>query len=163
MIDIKQGDVFKWYYKNDEEYRRSKPNGTAYWCMDCQAVAIEYNGEIVLVDTYWTGVDPNLIRISDSTHFVDPDKVTLEFICNTNDVQGLHSWEVEDYDVVYNLSWQKGCYKEFATDAEAYKKGPSKKAVLRKLQNQLHKANEDLRSAQFSVERIEKEIEDLYK
>lgn len=131
-MDIKQGDVYRWHYKDDVAYRQRSPNGTAYWCLDQQCVAIDYNGSIELVDTYWCGPDPKLIRINDTTHFVDPDKVNLEFICNTNDVQGLHSWEVEDYDVVYNLSWQKGCHKEYATDAEAYKKGPSRKAVLKK-------------------------------
>lgn len=131
-MTVKEGDIFKWYYKDDAEYRARSPNGTAYWCLDNQCVAIERNGEIRLVDTYWNGPDPKLFRISDSTHFVDPEKVDLEFICNTNDVIGLHSWEVEDYDVVYNLSWQKDCHKEYATDAEAYKRGPSNTAVLKK-------------------------------
>ena len=162
-MEIKDGDVFRWRYKEDEAYRAKCPNGTAYWCMDQQCVAIERNGEIRLVDTYWNGPDPQHIRISDSTHFVDTDKVDLEFICNSNDVIGLHSWEVEDYDVVYNLSWQKGCHKEYATGAEAYKRGPSKNAVLKKLEKQLQRAHEDLRSAQWSIERINKEIEELNK
>ena len=85
----------------------------------------------------------------------------LEFICNANDVIGLHSWEVEDYDVVYNLSWQKGCHKEYATDAEAYKRGSSKTAVLKKLEKQLQRAHEDLRSAEWTIARISKEIKEL--
>jgi len=164
MTEVKEGDIYRWSYKNEDEYyQKHSASGTAYWCMDRQAVAIERNGRIVLVDTYWNGPDPKLVRISDSTHFVDVDKVDLEFVCNANDVIALHSWEQEDYDVIYNLSWQKGSYKVLATDKEAYDKGPSKAAVLKKLQNQLRKANEDFRSAQCSIERIEKEIEDLYK
>jgi len=164
MREIKEGDIYNWSYKNEDEYyQKHSGSGTAYWCMDRQAVAIERNGRIVLVDTYWNGPDPELIRISDSTHFVNPDKVDLEFVCNAGNVIALHSWEQEDYDVIYNLSWQKGSYKVLATDKEAYDKGPSKAAVLKNLQNQLRKANEDLRSAQWSVERIEKEIEELYK
>lgn len=162
-MNIKQGDVYRWKYKDHEEYHaKHRGSGTAYWCMDQQCVAIDCNGSIELVDTYWCGVKPKLIRISDSTHFVDPDKVTLEFICNTNDVQGLHSWEVEDYDVVYNLSWQKGHHEAFATDLEAYKKGPSKKAVLKKLEAQLERAESEKRSAEYSIGWIKKQIEELY-
>ena len=163
LMEIKQGNIYRWHYKDDAAYRQRSPNGTAYWCLDQQCVAIDYNDSIELVDTYWNGPDPQHIRINDTTHFVEPDKVNLEFICNTNNVIGLNSWEVEDYDVVYNLSWQKGCHKEYATDAEAYKKGPSKNAVLKKLENQLQRAHEDLRSAQWSIERINKEIEELIK
>lgn len=129
-MNIKEGDIFRWYYKDDAEYRARSPNGTAYWCMDNQCVAINRDDCLYLVDTYWCGLEPRLIGQDDTV--VDPEKVDLEFICNTNGVIGLHSWEVEDYDVVYNLSWQKGCHKEYATDAEAYKKGPSKNAVLKK-------------------------------
>ncbi|MCY1440350.1 hypothetical protein D9M71_566220 [compost metagenome] len=74
---------------------------------------------------------------------------------------GLHSWEVEDYDVVHNLSYQKGCHKEYATDAAAYKKGPSKTAVLKKLEAQLQRAHEDLRSAEWTITRINEQIEGL--
>jgi hypothetical protein len=162
MSEIKEGDVFRWFYKNDEEYRaKHSGSGTAYWCMDNQAVAFNHSGNLVLVDTYWDGPDYNLIRVSDNTKFLDIDKVDLEFVCNINDLQGLHSWEIEDYDKVYNLSYQKGSYKVFATDLQAYQKGPSKEAVLKKLQTQLQRAREDLRSAQWSITQIEKEIEDL--
>lgn len=162
MIEIKEGDVFRWFYKNDSEYRaKHSGSGTAYWCMDNQAVAFNYNDKLVLVDTYWDGPDYNLIRVSDNTKFLDIDRVDLEFICNINDLQGLQSWGIEDYDEVYNLSYQKGSYKVFATDLEAYRKGPSKSAVLKKLETQLQRANGDLRSAQWSIERIEKEIEGL--
>ena len=157
-MNIREGNVYRWYYKDDQEYREQNRT-TAYWCMDNQCVAINRDDCIYLVDTYWCGLEPRLISQNDTV--VDPDKVDLEFICNTNDVIGLHSWEVEDYDVVYNLSWQKGCHKEYATDAEAYKKGPSKNAVLKKLKKQLQRAHEDLRSAQWSIERINKEIGEM--
>lgn len=160
-MQIKEGDVFRWYYKDDAEYRSKYPNGTAYWCMDNQCVAISRDDCLYLVDTYWCGLEPRLIGQNDTV--VDPEKVDLEFICNTNDVIGLHSWEVEDYDVVYNLSWQKGCHKEFATDEEAYKKGPSKKAVLKKLERQLQRAHEDLRSAEWTITRINEQIGELNK
>lgn len=158
-MNIKEGDIFRWYYKNDAEYRE-KNRTTAYWCMDNQCVAINRDDCIYLVDTYWCGLEPKLIGQNDTV--LDPEKVDIEFICNTNDVIGLHSWEVEDYDVVYNLSYQKGCYKEYATDAEAYKKGPSKVAVLKKLEAQLQRAHEDLRSAEWTITRINEQIEEKF-
>jgi len=45
---MREGDVYRWYYKNDEAYRQANPS-TAYWCMDNQCIAID--GQ--LVDTYW--------------------------------------------------------------------------------------------------------------
>lgn len=160
-MEIKEGDVYKWCYKNDSEYRAKSPNGTAYWCLDQQCVAINRDDCIYLVDTYWCGLEPRLIGQNDTV--LDPEKVDLEFICNTNDVIGLHSWEIGDYDVVYNLSYQKGYHKEYATDAEAYKKGPSKAAVLKKLEGQLQRAHEDLRSAEWTITRINEQIEEMTK
>lgn len=32
MTDLKEGDIYKWYFKNDLEYRQKSPS-TAYWCM----------------------------------------------------------------------------------------------------------------------------------
>lgn len=157
-MTIKEGDVFRWHYKNDAEYREQNRT-TAYWCLDNQCVAVNRDDCIYLVDTYWCGLEPRLIGQNDTV--LDPEKVDLEFICNTNDVIGLHSWEVEDYDVVYNLSYQKGCYKEYATDAEAYKRGPSKTAVLKKLEGQLYKAYIDKHSAELSIEWVTKQIEEL--
>lgn len=37
MNDLKEGDIYKWYYKNDAEYRL-KNSSTAYWCMDNRCV-----------------------------------------------------------------------------------------------------------------------------
>lgn len=61
---------------------------------------------------------------------------------------------------MYNLSYQKGYHKLFAIDKGAE---VSKAALLKKYEEQLRRANEDLRSAQYSIERIEKDIEELNK
>ena len=32
---MKDGDLFRWYYNNEIEYRQKHAgSGTAYWCMD---------------------------------------------------------------------------------------------------------------------------------
>lgn len=148
---MENGDVFRWYYKDDDDYRARSPNGTAYWCMDNQCVFKD--GE--LYGTYWN-LWPE--RFSDSTRFVDTDKVDLEFVCNLFDVDYISKWQIEDYDTVYNLSSQRGCHPCYAIDKGVQ---TSKKALLVKLEKQLQRAHEDLRSAQWSIERISKEIGEM--
>ena len=44
-ISLREGDVYTWYYKNDMEYRQACSGGTAYWCMDNQAIV--HNGNLI--------------------------------------------------------------------------------------------------------------------
>ena len=148
---MKEGDVYKWYYKNDAEYRRNNPS-TAYWCMDNRCIV--RNGE--LVDTYWDGVDLN--RLSSNSSYLNPDIVELEFICNLNDVEFIKGYQIEDYDKVYNLSHQKGCYKVFAIDKGAQ---ISNKALRIKYQKLLEHAEYQKRSAEWDIERYAKLLEEL--
>lgn len=157
MTDIKDGDIFNWQYKNHLEYcEKHRGSGTAYWCLDQQCFATERSGLIYLIDTYWTNYGAEYL--GSETSYVDPDKVDLEFICNLNDIEFIENWEVEDYDTVYNLSRQKHCYKKYAIDKGAQ---PSKAAILKKLEGQLQRAHEDLRSAEWTITRINKQIEEL--
>ena len=156
-IDIKDGDVFRWYYKNDAEYRaKHYGSGTAYWCMDNQCYATERSGVIYLIDTYWHSFNDEYL--GSETHYVDVDKVDLEFVCNMKDVETIQKYEIEDYDKVYNLSRQKGCYPMYAIDKDAQ---PSKTAILKKLQRKLEKAESDKRSAEYSIEWIKKQIDEV--
>jgi hypothetical protein len=148
---MKEGDVYKWYYKNDAEYRRNN-SSTAYWCMDNRCIV--RNGE--LVDTYWDGVSST--RLSSNSSYLNPEKVDLEFICNVNDVEFIKKYEIEDYDKVYNLSYQKGCYPCFAIDKGAQ---VSNKALRIKYQGLLDKAHSDKRSAEYNIEYYSKLIEEL--
>jgi len=72
---MREGDVYKWYFKNDLEYRQKSPS-TAYWCMD--NLAVVHNGN--LIDTYWLYMDKERIVESSSCHYVDVDKVDLGFV-----------------------------------------------------------------------------------
>ena len=150
-MDLREGDIFKWYYKNDSEYRRNNQS-TAYWCMDNQCVV--RSGE--LVDTYWDGVD--LSRLSSNSNFLDIDKIDLEFICNLDDIEFIREYQVEDYDKVYNLSYQKSCYKVFAIDKGAQ---VSKKALRAKYVRKLEEAEYRKRSAEWDIQSYTKSIEEL--
>jgi hypothetical protein len=150
---LREGDVFCWHYKNDEEYRKQhQQSGTAYWCLDNKCVVVD--GE--LQDTYWSGPKETQFRSND--RILDIDKVDLEFICNVNDVEVIEKWQTEDYDKVYNLSYQKGCYKLFAIDKDAK---PSNKALIAKWERKLEEAESDKRSAEFNIKWAKEELEKL--
>ena len=150
---MKEGDVYKWYYKNDAEYRRNN-SSTAYWCMDNKAVV--HNGN--LIDTYWLYMDKERIVESSTCRHVNVDDVDLEFVCNLNDVEFIDKWQTEDYDKVYNLSRQKNCYPLYAIDKGAQ---VSNKALRTKYQGLLDKAHSDKRSAEYHIEYYSKLIEEL--
>lgn len=152
-FSLREGDIYKWYFKNDAEYRAKCGGGTAYWCMDNQCVV--KNGE--LVDTYWDGVN-SLLRTSSNSTTLDSDKVDLEFICNLNDIEFIEKYQIEDYDKVYNLSHQKGCYKVFAIDKGAQ---VSKKALRDKYHKLLGEAEYQKRSAEWDIERYKNLILEL--
>ena len=89
---------------------------------------------------------------------VDPDKVDLEFICNTNEIKYIDKWKLEDYDKVYNLIYQNGYRPIYAVDKGAE---VSKKALKNKYQRLLEEAYQKQRSAEFDIERYSDEIEKL--
>lgn len=46
-MTIRDGDIFRWKYKDDEAYRaKHNASGIAYWCLDQQCFATERSGVI---------------------------------------------------------------------------------------------------------------------
>lgn len=135
MNQIKDGDVFRWYYKDDDAYRARSPNGTAYWCMDNQCYATIRDGVTYLVDTYWSDYGSEYLG---NVTFVDVDRVDLEFVCNLNGVEFIADYYVRDYDKVYNLSRQKQCYKKYAIDKGAQVSNEALKKKYVNEYNHLH-------------------------
>ena len=150
---MKEGDVYYWRYKDHEEDCK-RNQSTAYWCLDRKAVV--YNGE--LVDTYWTYLDRDGIRVSSDCHCVNPENVEIEFICNLNDVEIIHKREKDDYNKVYDLSRQKGCCELYAVDKDAE---VSNTALRKKYNILLEKAYSDKRSAEYDIGYYSKLIEEL--
>lgn len=115
MIDIKDGDIFNWQYKNHAEYcEKHRGSGTAYWCMDQQCYATIRDGVTYLVDTYWS--DYGSEYLGTEVRVLELDKVDLEFVCNLNEIEWISEYYIQDYDKVYDLSRQKNCYKKYAID-----------------------------------------------
>ena len=151
---MKEGDVYLWQFKNDLEYRKICVNGTAYWCMDQQAIVI--NGE--LIDTYWVLWDKYGVKCGSSNSVVNPNVVDLQFVCNIKDIEYISKWQVEDYDKVYDLSYQRNCRHLYAIDKGAK---PSKSALIKKNQKLLEEAKYRLKSAMWDIERYEQELKNL--
>ncbi len=151
---MKEGDVYRWFYKDHSNYIQEHPS-TAYWCMDNRCVVVD--GQ--LYDTYWCYWDKEGVKVTGSNcKWIDPDKVDLEFICNINEIKYIDKWQLEDYDKVYNLSYQKGCYPLYAVDKDA---DVSKVAVRKKYENLLYEAYQKQRCAEYDIEHYSNEIEKL--
>ena len=149
---MREGDVYRWYYKNDEEYRKNhQMSGTAYWCLDNQCVV--KGGK--LYDTYWCR---KLKDFGSDCRVLHQDEIDLDFICNLNDVDFIHKGEKDDYDKVYNLSYQKGCRELFAVGKGV---GKSKTAIKTKLLKEIGKAEDEIRYLKHTIEYNRKQIEEL--
>ena len=86
MIEFRNGDVFTWKYKPEEEDRRYNSGvHTAYWCKS--RIAIVKDGQ--LIDTYWHGGGDSSV--------LDIDQIELEFQCNANEATRINRWERNYY------------------------------------------------------------------
>lgn len=162
-MNIKDGDYFSYSWK---------PNiGTSsdpYWCRDRRCVArTDKHGDTVLIDTYnyWPFNDKGKEDTNIFTHeglareyskYIDVNRFDLEFICNLNDYEFVHEYAKDDYEGVVFVGYQ--CTKKWAKPKGS---GVSKVAVLKKLEAQLQRAHEDLRSAEWTITRINEQIEEI--
>lgn len=154
---IRDGDIFRWSYKDDEAYRaKHSGSGTAYWCLDQQCFATERSGVIYLIDTYWT--DYSAEYLGSETSYVNPDRVDLEFICNLNEIEFINEYEIQDYDKVYNLSRQKNCYKKYAIDKGVQ---PSKEAILKKITAERDQLVRDVDHNQWRIKMLNEQIQEM--
>lgn len=147
---MKNGDVCRWYYKNDEEYRKQHPS-TAYWCMDNLCVFVDGK----LYDTYWCY---GLEIFNSSCKVLDVDRVDLEFVCNLQNTKFIHKSEADEYDTVYNLSYMKGCKECYAVDKDATK---SNEAIKRKILKKILDCRAEITYLERQIEWQEKQLEEL--
>lgn len=156
MTNIKDGDVFRWYYKDDSAYRSKCPNGTAYWCMDNQCFATIRDGVTYLIDTYWAHYGCEYI--GNEVKIVDIERVDLEFICNLNEIEWVSEYYIQDYDKVYNLSRQSRSYKHYAVDKGAQ---PSKAAILKKITAERDQLVRDVDHNQWRIKMLNEQIGEM--
>lgn len=155
-MEIREGDVFRWYYKDDAAYRARSPNGTAYWCMDNQCFATIRDGVTYLIDTYWAHYGCEYI--GNEVKIVDVERVDLEIICNLNEIEWISEYYIQDYDKVYNLSRQSCCYKHYAIDKGVQ---PSKAAILKKITVERDQLVCDLDYNQWRTKMLNEQIAEM--
>jgi hypothetical protein len=161
-MNIKDGDYFSYSWKPS-----LGPSSDSYWCRDRKCVArTNSHGDIVLIDTYnyWPfkdGKEDTTIFTHEGlareySKYIDIERFDLDFICNLNDYEFVHEYAKNDYEGVVFVGYQ--CTKKWAKP-----KGNdvSKAAVLKKLEAQLQRTHEDLRSAERTITRINEQIEEL--
>ncbi len=162
MTNIKDGDYFQYTWKAS-----LGPSSDPYWCRDRKCVArTDNHGDIVLIDTYnyWPfkdgKEDTNIFTheglAREYSKYIDVERFDLDFICNLNDYEFVHEYAKDDYEGVVFVGYQ--CTKKWAKPKGS---GVSKTAVLKKLEAQLQRAHEDLRSAEWTITRINEQIEEL--
>lgn len=162
MIQIKDGDYFSYSWKTGKA-----PKTDPYWCRDARCVArTDANGDIWLIDTYnyWpykdSVEDENIFTYEglsrEYSKYINNEPVDLEFICNLTDYEFVHEYAKDDYEGVVFVGYQ--CTKKWAKPKGS---GVSKVAVLKKLEAQLQRAHEDLRSAEWTITRINEQIEEI--
>jgi cell division protein FtsB len=163
-MQIKDGDYFSYSWKVG-----LGPSTDPYWCRDRRCVArADRFGDIVLIDTfnYWPFKDSqkeeNIFTHEglsrEYSKYVNTESFDLEFICNLNDYEFVHEYAKDDYEGVINVSYQ--CTKQWVKP-----KGSevSKAAVLKKLIAQRSEAQDEKDYLERKIERLDREIDKLYK
>lgn len=140
---IHEGDVFYFSYKPEVREKLSYPDH----CFDGQLVAKKYDGEIVLVDTYWGSGD---------RHFTIGEaekKGKLTFRFNVGEVETTNE-DVERYykkEDWFNFSHQHGCYKQFVIRKGAKK---DKEIMLTSINEKLREKHEKIKSLSWDIHRL---------
>lgn len=151
-IILKLNDYYNFRYNEAETKRIFEP----YHCFDGKLIVKEnYKKEFILVDTYWSSSDNRTFTLERALN-----EGTLEFVCNLDDVE-----EIKQYDLIYyadedlfNLSYQHGCYKRYAKRKGAVR---SREKMLRIIKERISEAEYKLRSAQNSIEQLNKVFEEV--
>lgn len=161
-MEIKDGDYFSYSWKIGRG-----PSTDPYWCRDRRCVAKELECGIVMFDTYnycydYCSYDEGSEEIfslealdRDYTKIVDTEAFDLEFICNLNDYE-IIKYDYEDYEGVLSCGYQ--CTKRYMKPKGSEK---SNNMILEKLKRQLGEAEYQKKSAQWDIERITQQMEDL--
>lgn len=149
MTEIKQGDVFRWSWKEAiANKRRESCASTVYWCMSRICIA---NDKGVLKDTYWhSGSSYNDV--------VDPDKCELRFLGNLSDYEHVDKYMLSYYadEDIMDISHCNNTCSGFYLKKGAKKSLEKIRAII---QQKIDEKLSDIRSAQYDVERLQKELE----
>lgn len=143
-MDIKDGDVFRFAYNEDEMKKRFMP----YHCFDGKLIARHVNGEIYLEDTYWGACSDNRRGTPEQWQQLGE----LVYLCNLNDVAEVREPYIyyDDSDI-FDLSQQHGCYKNVVVRKGAVR---SKEKMLASINERIDGSKRDIERAQDRITRL---------
>lgn len=140
-MEIKINDVYRFFYNE----KKLKKLCDAYWCFDGQLIVKSDNhGNLLLVDTYYWGENKSF-TLEEAL-----ECGTLEFVCNLDEVEPIHEYEICDYEDkdIFNLSRQHYCYKQF------YKRKGATKSIEKIKQNINNKISDLEEQVRFNEDEI---------
>jgi hypothetical protein len=147
-MKIKEGDVYKFRYNEEYLKNRISQYSDPYHCFDGKLVVKKANaGNLYLEDTYWN-TDNKKFTLDEAL-----EQGSLKFIVNLEDVEPIQEYNEQyySYDDLFDLSYQKGCYRKIMKRKGAEKCPQRIKEVL----------EEKLRSAEYAVESKSREVRDI--
>ena len=154
MIEVKEHDVFLFRYS--DEYRESHNKVDLNWCFDGKLIAHDYDGKIMLVDTYW-GV------ASESRRFTVEEaleKGELHFLCNLDDVETIKEYEICYYgrENVINLSSQHGCRERYVVKKNAKR---SKDSMVNHIKEKIQEYQSKIDWATWQIKLLNEKLDDI--
>lgn len=146
--DWREGDVFFWRYQKDIGNYTEQ-----YWC--CARKAIVQGG--LLGDIYWSYIDGHTVSFHGDRPLWTPDKaekyLTLEFKGNLDEFDVIADYARSMYDDADILDLRHAN----SSQTQVYlRKGArrSRSAMLVEVNSKIEKAESDIRSANWQIERL---------
>lgn len=148
----RDGDVFSWRYREEP-----KDWTGAYWC--CTRIAIAVSDSVIR-DIFWAHIDGHSVRFHGGFRWWERDeardRLVLEFKGNLDEFDAIADFNLPMYnsadilDLRHSNSSQKQVY---------LRKGAkrSQATMLIEVNYRLEKAEGEIRSAQWQIERLSKE------
>lgn len=151
QVSIRLNDVFRFWYHPDVAEKIFNPSH----CFDGKLIVKQdANGLLYLEDTYWASGSDNYRWSLEETL----RRGTIELICNLDEIARINEYEQNYYDDndILDLSWQHGCYKQFAIRKGAVR---SKEKMLKTLRGKIEEAERDVNYNKRQIERAKRNIE----
>jgi hypothetical protein len=154
---MKQGDVFRWYFKDHDDYVQ-RNRSTAYWCMSRVCFADENLNLWDIYSGYFRFENELFIHFerSEFNKLVHPEKCDLEFLFNLNEVRKVREYEAPRYEQHWSITQQVTPMYFVPKDSE-----PSTALMIKQLEDEIATLESEISSKQYSIAWKKKEIEEL--
>ena len=150
-MELKLNDVYKFNYNIIWSRKIFEP----YWCFDGQLIVRKRNGKLYLEDTYWFSGENRTFTLEEAL-----EKGNLTFVCNLDDVKECRECDIQYYDDkdIFNLSYQKGCYKKYCIRKGAKRSADKMKTVLNE---KIAESKRKIEWENFDIEKYKEKLQEV--